>query len=305
MSTRTFLAALVACVSVASLAQVPPTSSAPSRTPVVFLNHFFVVLDAKSYAAMQDDPYMRTAFAPFEKRTTVRNDSTYTGAYWYGRHTYFEVFEPESQGPQGASGIAFSVDGEGESKPVAASWNKSLGGVQEGSVTRKTETAEPVWFQMTAGKAADEKTPPKIRLWLMEYDKDFLRRWYPELTSSRDKTRGPVLDRYVAKIGRSAMRDTAVFGDVSELLVALDDGDRVLLVNHLVPVGWVQSTVESALVLRGPEGVAIRVIPVEGARRGIVEAVFRVQGAPKPHRARLGNVSLTVTSTRARLRFVP
>ena len=142
--------------------------------PPVFLNHFFVVVDAVSYRALQESSYMTGAFAPFEIRTTARNDQTYTGAYWYGRRTYFEAFEPDAQGPLGASGLAFGVDGKGESAVVKAAWAAAFGGADSGTVTRKTENGEPAWFQMTYAKAQ-----AGLRVWLMEYDLDFLARWYP------------------------------------------------------------------------------------------------------------------------------
>ena len=296
-------------LTLAATAQTPETRRTPpeataAKSPVVSLNHFFVVLDAPSYAAMQSDPYLTHTFAPFEKRTTVRSDSTYTAAYWYGRQTYFEIFEPPSQGPRGASGIAFSVDGEGESAAIEALWKTSLGDTQSASVTRKTEDAEPVWFKMTAGKSQAAETGAGLRLWLMEYDRNFLAGWYPNLTKERGKTRGPVLDRYVAKIGKSKERETAVVGDIKELLLALDDADRALLIRHLVPAGWQRSD-RDILSLRGPDGATIKVIPKEGARRGIIEVAFHVQGSPAPHEATLGSVKLTVTPTEARLRFVP
>lgn len=53
----------------------------------VFLNHFYVVLDSRGR-------YVFTkAFCPNETRTAVRADATYTGLYFYGIHTYSEVFD--------------------------------------------------------------------------------------------------------------------------------------------------------------------------------------------------------------------
>ena len=290
-------------IALAALPMMSSTTPAQPSPPTVFLNHFFVVIDPASYEAMQSDSYLATAFAPFEKRTTVRNDNTYTGVYWYGRNTYFEVFEPPSQGPLGTSGIALSVDGDGQSAAVKALWTDSLGETQSSPVTRRTENGEPTWFQMTAGPMAGGL----LRMWLMEYDREFLSRWYASLTPARGKTRGEVLDRYVAKIGKSGQRDTAVFGDVTRIVVALDDKERAMVSKHLVPVGWTAKEGGSArhAAFRGPQGVTIEVVPASGNQRGIIEAEFSVQGEPKPHSSRLGSVWLTVEPTLARLRFVP
>ena len=282
---------------------IPRPNPAAASSPTVFLNHFFVVISSESYAAMLADPYLTRTFAPFEKRTTVRNDNSYTGAYWYGRTTYFEVFEPPAQGPVGASGMALSVDGAGESAAVKAAWATSLGAAQTSPVTRRAETAEPTWFHVTTGR--DDTA--FLHLWLMEYDQDFLARWYPELTPARGMTRGEVLDRYVAKIGRLKDREALVLGDVTSLLLALDDGDRERLRKHAVPAGWVATPGPTAgdLNFDGPDGVRLEVMRATATRRGVIEAQFSVQGAPKPHSSTLGSVQLTVEATRARLRFAP
>jgi len=273
---------------------------AQGKPPAVFLNHFFVVVDAASYRAMQESAFLTGAFAPFEKRTTARNDQTYTGIYWYGRRTYFEAFEPESQGPQGASGLALGVEGVGESAGVKAAWAEAFGGAETVPVTRKTESAEPVWFQMTFAKAASG-----LRVWLMEYDREFLARWYPDLTTARGVTRAEALDRYVARIGRAAERESAVLKDVTGLVFALDPADRVSLRKQLEAVGWSAREERDDLVLRGPEGVSLRVVAASADRRGILEATFSVQGRRAARTERLGRAVLTVEPDAARLRFVP
>lgn len=299
MLTRTRLLSTLAALAALAAAPRPARSATP---PTVLLNHFFVVVDARSYAAMLADPYLTAVFAPFEKRTTVRSDTTYTGAYWYGRKTYFEVFEPPSQGPAGASGIALGVEGGGESAAVRASWETALGAVETGAVTRRTESAEPAWFHMTASKASSG-----LRLWLMEYDRDFLARWYPDLTPARGITRAEVLDRYVAKIGKTKDRETAALGNVTGLVVGLDEADRGLLRKHVLSAGWrsTAGTSPAQFTLTGPEGVTLEVTQATADRRGIIEANFSVQGKPQPHSAMLGSVRLTVEPATARIRFVP
>jgi hypothetical protein len=297
-----FLLGLAATTFALALTALPVASATLGRqagpSPLVFLNHFFVVVDSASYRALQESPTMTSAFAPFEKRTTARNDQTYTGIYWYGRRTYFEAFEPGAQGPLGASGLALGVDGAGESAAVKAAWAKALGGADSGIVTRKTESAEPAWFQMTYAKAASG-----LRVWLMEYDQDFLTRWYPHLTPARGVTRSEVLDRYVAKVGRQADRDQALFKDVTGLLLALEGNDREVLAKHVLAVGWTSREENGALVLVGPEGVELRVVPATAGNKGIREATFSVQGAPSPRTEVLGSATLVVERDRARLRF--
>ncbi len=293
----------VLATSILAVFPTPKPRLAEAASPAVLLNHFFVVISAESYKAIVADPYLTTTFAPFEKRTTVRNDDTYTGAYWYGRRTYFEVFEPPSQGPVGGSGIAFGVEGAGESGAIAAAWNESLGGAATAPVTRRTEATEPMWFHMTSGRSA----AASLRLWLMEYHKDFLAGWYPELTPARGITRGEVLDRYVAKIGRTKDRQTAVLGDVTGLVLALDAADRELLKKHVLPGGWTAKAGNGPgeIAFGGPEGVTLDVVKASPTRRGIIEARFSVQGNPAAHAATLGQVRIEVGARGARLRFAP
>ena len=257
-----------------------------------------MVVDSASYRALQESATLTGPFAPFEKRTTVRNDQTYTGIYWYGRRTYFEAFEPDSQGPVGASGLAFGVDGAGESADVKAAWAKAFGGADGGMVTRKTDTAEPAWFLMTYAKVASG-----LRVWLMEYDRNFLSAWYPDLTPARGTTRSEVLDRYVAKIGRQAERERALFKDVTGLRLALEASDRDILAKQLLAVGWTSRDEKDEFVLRGPEGVELRVVPPHAGKKGIVEARFSVQGAPAPRTEVLGSATFVVERDRASLRF--
>jgi hypothetical protein len=270
----------------------------------VLLNHFFVVTDKDTYAAAQASAFLTKEFAAFEKRTTVRNDLTYTGIYFYGRHTYFELFEPDSQGPEGSSGIAFGVETPGASAPVEALWAKSAGGADHGPVTRKTETDEVPWFDMTFPKGG-RPTPSKdigFRLWLMEYDKDFLARWYSNLTPARSIARADVLDRYVAKVGQSAGRATFLMKDVVSLTLALPDENRATLLAPLRAVGYTERADKAEVVLTGPDAT-IHLRPLAGAARGIVEVEFSLQKKIPLSEHRIGNAVLLLDGERARLKL--
>ena len=114
----------VCTCAVAGLVASACAVGAADTGPTVFLNHFYVVVDAETYAAAQASPFLTGEFAPFEKRTTARNDRSYTGIYWYGRRTYFELFEPGTQGPAGASGLALGVEEPGATEAVKKAWGR-------------------------------------------------------------------------------------------------------------------------------------------------------------------------------------
>ena len=243
-----------------------------------------------------DVPFLTREFAPFEARTTVRNDKSYTGIYWYGRETYFELFEPGEQGPAGASGLALGVEEPEASALVKQRWEAALGGPGGGLVTRKTETDEVPWFEMTYAREI-----PGVRVWLMEYHRDFLARWYGALTPARSITRADVLDRYVAKIGQSDRRESALLRDVVGLTIALAPAERETLVKQLRAVGWTATDEADAVVCRGPDAERLRLVTPTAARSGIVEVEFSLQHAvPKAAHA-IGNAELRLEGESARL----
>lgn len=272
------------------------TSAADERGPVVTLNHFFVVVEPATYEAARTSPFLTREFAPFEARTTVRNDTSYTGIYWYGRRTYFELFEPGGQGAAGASGLALGIEEPDASAAVKQRWNEALGSSGGGLVTRKTETDEVPWFGMTYAREI-----PGVRVWLMEYHREFLARWYGTLTAARSITRADVLDRYVAKIGQAERRETALLKDVVGLTIALATKEREALVRQLRAVSWFARDDEDAVVCTGPESEQLRLVAPTTDRTGIVEVDFSLQHPVAQATHRVGSAELRLDGQSARL----
>jgi hypothetical protein len=297
------LLAFVVASSSSLLLAASSSETVPEPASVLF-NHFFVVTDAATYAEAQASRFLTKEFAPFEKRTTVRNDQTYTGIYFYGRRTYFELFEPGAQGPTGTSGLAFGVEAPDGSALVKARWAEAAGGAEGGPVTRRTDSEEVPWFEMTYAKGGrPTPTTAVLRVWLMEYHRDFLARWYPDLTPARSITRADVLDRYVARIGQAARRGGFLMKDVTSLTLALPGEDQEALATQLRAVGYSSREDKGAAVLTGPD-VRLRVVPAaEGGARGILEVEFSLQSRVLRAQHRLGSAVLTVEADRARLRF--
>src|SRR5215213_2768898 len=84
-----------------------------AKRPPVFLNHFFIVVDSATYRDIEQSAFMRREFAATERRTTVRNDMSYTALYFYGVNTYFEFFDASAQGRFTGSGLALGPDQAG------------------------------------------------------------------------------------------------------------------------------------------------------------------------------------------------
>jgi hypothetical protein len=256
-------------------------------TPPVFLNHFFLTLGSGTFRAIREASYLKEAFAPFEERTTRRNDSTYTGIYFYGRNTYFEFFEEGSEAGKviGASGVAFGVETAGGAKALEGQFPV------ESAVTRKTENAEPAWFH--SGERASAKRADFFRTWVMEYHGDFLKQWYGELppANANPLRRRNVLDRYVAKIGQLERRNDFLLKDVTSLEIALPVEERKRMLELLPSLGYQLN----GPVATGPEIRLHLPADFEG-RGGIRRATFSLQRTVRSEmRQRFGDSELLVS----------
>ena len=233
----------------------------------VFLNHFFLTLDKPTFAAVKQLDWLRTAFAPHEERTTRRNDSTYTGFYFYGRSTYVEFFEEGSEPGKvkGASGIAFGMESAGGARALAGS-----GLPEQTLITRHVGETDAPWFHSAA--PAGVQRADFFRTWLMEYHADFLRSWHPDLPppNANSLRRRNVLDRYVAKIGETHHRNDFLLKDVAAININLPEASAEHFTELLTTFDY-QFTGSTAT---GPE---IRIATSRARPHGIRSVVFSLQ----------------------------
>jgi hypothetical protein len=210
-------------LSLASLAL--PALLALAFAPASGLNHFYVVLDHDTYAAIEQSAFLKEQFAVFEKRTTVRADKTYSGIYFYGRQTYLEFLEPSPERPVGGSGMAFGGDAAAE--PIE--------GLKPMTITREWNGVKVPWFFMTT--PSWESQDDRFVTWFMTYHADFLTQWHPEArpsgAASSQVSRAAVLERYKAVLlsastsaSTSASSSPALMDDVSGLTLALKAESR-------------------------------------------------------------------------------
>src|SRR4051794_36155212 len=236
-------------------------------TPVV-LNHAFVVPDEATYQAVVNSTFMREEFGAFESRTTVRKDMTYTGLYWYGTNTYFELLQPSPrQGPP--NGIAFGVESAGGLQAL----------IQQGvpgqiyPVTRQAEGKDVNWFHMLGIDTGTKNFP--VELFVIEYEPDFLKNWYANLPpSSASIRRGDVLTRYAAKVDRLKQRETGLLHDVSAIHLVLTPDQQMQFAKVCDQLGFKLSKGTSA-TCTGPDIVFIIDAPGTG-RNGITSVEFRL-----------------------------
>jgi len=221
----------------------------------VFLNHFFVVLDHETFAAIDKNAFLTREFAPFERRTTVRNDRSYTGIYFYGTNTYFEFFDGSAATNfrKGTDGLAFTPEEPGTIQ--------QLPGIEKaGLITRKLGDAQVPWFW-----AADLKALPDdgaIDAWVMEYHADFLGQWHPEKAhGERGIARRSILSRYKTVLPETPPSPQLV--DVREITIAAD-----------------AATIERLTAVHAT-GVVLRFVAATATKRGIVRVVLEVRDARK------------------------
>jgi Family of unknown function (DUF5829) len=154
------------------------------------------------------------------------------------------------------------------------------------------------WFEMTY--VAEISGLP---VFVMEYRRDFLSRWYANLTPARSIARADVLDRYVAKIGASDRRDSAQLKDVTGLTIALLPAERETLAKQLRAAGWTAQDDADSVLCTGPESVRIRLAAHGAGRTGVVAVDFSLQHPAQKATHRVGNARLRLEETAARLRF--
>jgi hypothetical protein len=228
----------------------------------VYLNHFFLTLDPQTYKEIWESPFLKDEFATFEQRTTVRADMTYTGIYFYGTHTYFEFFEAgkASGRAEGASGIASGIEAQGGSDQLKEHLESFLKiKAMKTTITRKMNDKEIPWFHSVGGNFVDRT--PLLMTWTMEYHKDFLNSWYPDLSpATRGITRREVLERYTAKLGDNEKRGQKYIDDVIEMHIALDEKSRSQFIKEREAFGYKITGDASRTVCAGP-GIDYIVMP--------------------------------------------
>lgn len=157
----------------------------------LLLNHFYVTVDAATFAAVEESALVRELGA-LEKRTMVRKDRAYTGLYLYGENTYLELLHPDST--LGApSGIAWT-------------------GESEGALIYRGEAP---WFRMHTPE------PPLSSMteWVMQYAPEF----------SPSGSRADAISIYVRRCGKERDRELGLFADVSGLTISLPPREAEIL----------------------------------------------------------------------------
>jgi hypothetical protein len=265
-------------------------AGAPS-SPVVFLNHLYVVLDSATYRAIEEDAFLQTQFAPTERRTTVRTDETYTGRYFYGTNTYFEVFDvATSPRPTvGDCGIAFGVEETGDLTTLRQRLGPEVETDPE-PITRLYQGTQIPWFFMATLTHLPYES--RTSVWLMEYHAEFLTRWNPQPDGqNRGILRKDILKRYAEVV--EPVHDPYL-EDVVGVTIAADEETTAHFVTFGERVGYeARPDAGGVIGLHGPRFV-LRLVPLTSETSGVREIRVRARRPMRdPATMRLGRSRLT------------
>lgn len=237
------------------------------------LNHFYLTVDSGTFAAIEASEFLRSDFAAFERRTTVRTDMTYTGIYFYGTHTYFEFFDAaNSRGFKlGDSGIAFGVEEPDATKTLQA----RLGTLAPRLVTRQYKDAQVPWFYML--NLVGESGKSVVTSWVMEYHPQFLSDWNLSNDGNQGIRRNNVLSRYKSVL--SKVPSNPLLEDIVGLTIAADKETISSLTRTCERLGYRSQVRGDRVDLHGPD-LTLHLIPESPSARGIKQIEFRVRRKP-------------------------
>lgn len=258
----------------------------PADNPLVFLNHLFVTVDSATYAAIGRSAFLRDTLAAFEQRTTFREgDRSYSATYLYGRHTYFELFQPDAARTIGRSGLALGVDRAGEVAAVRARLLALTGNdssrVPQNTNTRQQKDRPAVgttpWYISTAvlplprSRSATEAIQPALFMWVMEFHPEFLERWAPDNAAAKLAPGYPVSRAAVRSI---EYRPERLLADVIDATFALDSAETADILSELAALDYKiarQGAGRAEAV--GPD-VTFHIEPSNAVHRGLVALAF-------------------------------
>lgn len=273
-----------------------PAAAFAAGLPPILLNHFYATVDARTYAAIEASDFLKTQFAPFEKRTTVRNDSTYSGLYFYGDQTYFEFFE-ENQGDRkpGDAGVALGIESAGGSEALREVWSTLRPSVVT-TVTRQLEGQPLDWFRMTSfEETRAQSAVTGLRLFSMEYAPEFVSRWHAP--AAKSITQRAILTAYCDKLKLSAVREAGMLGNVEQLEISCLRESIDVRVQQLAMAGWKISLASARVTATGPNA---RVIFTYAPRPiGVTRVTFKLKRRHDPRQIAIGATQLEVQGGQA------
>ena len=270
-------------------------AAAGAFPPQALLNHFYATVDSTTYRAIEESSFLRQQFAPFEKRTTVRNDSTYSGLYFYGDQTYFEFFE-ENQGDRkpGDAGLALGLEQAGASESLRNRWQAIRPSVTT-MVTRQLDGQPIDWFRMTSFEETRAQSAVEgLRLFSMEYAPGFAERWHA--SSGASIAQRTILAAYCAKLQMSQLRETSLIENVRQVEIAAPEAGVRLRASQLESAGWKLKPTRESIRCTGPNASVL--FRFAAKPEGVYRVEFALKRAFPRVTQQIGGTTLEFTGAR-------
>jgi hypothetical protein len=236
--------------------------------PAIFFNHLYIVLDDKTYRAIQASDFLRSAFSGREQRSTITAaGETWSGTYYYCQDNYLEFFG-ESTGrhwragaQEGWAGLAFSTDKPGGVEAVRQLMQEEYGydpfyELRKLSVKEKTVN----WFHYV--RLAEKVGLESFDSWLMEYHADIFDFKGIAQPPNGDLSRRAYLSPWNfnggAAFGREKQRSVPVFSRVIGATVNMSPSHAAIYSQVIQSLGYSLKEEAGQILLSG-NGFALRI----------------------------------------------
>jgi hypothetical protein len=233
----------------------------PTQLPPIFFNHLYVVLDDKTYRAIQASDFLRSAFPGKELRSTVTAaGETWSGTYYYCQDNYLEFFGVStgrhwrSGAQEGWAGVAFSTDRSGGVEAVRRMVRESYG-YDPYYELRKLDIAGKAvnWFHYV--RIGEQVGLESFDSWVMEYHPDIFSLKGIPTPASGELSRRAYLSPW-SQDGKSGpggewKRAAPVFSRVLEATLNMDSAHAGNYIKILQALGYKKKDETGQVLLTG------------------------------------------------------
>lgn len=161
--------------------------------PRLLINHVYFVLDSVTYHDIGASPFLAAQFAGHEVRTTESGGLKWSGAYFYGRHTYLEIFGPNGLpgSRPGDVGIGLASEEPGGIRALMQRFAARRFPFDTLTRMQSDSSGAIPWFLSWRASGSDLPSD-RTALWVMEYSAAMAQRLaqrdsLPDSDRSRDR----------------------------------------------------------------------------------------------------------------------
>lgn len=140
-----------------------------SRTPEIYLNHLYIVLDSVSYAKLSDSNFITGKLGNLRTTSTSTTEDSWSGKYLHGKNGYFEFFSTKSYKGAllGDCGLGFMTQKANDILAIEANWKtKAHDSIIKDTSMRKLKDVKNPWFYSISLYTTDSLQT--LYTWVME-----------------------------------------------------------------------------------------------------------------------------------------